>query len=211
MLVRIAGSSPWEVTALFRGKFLARLVAAHRQGALVCTGSSAALAEPLAWRQLLTQLHAKAWYVYAKAPFAGPQQVLNYLARYTHRIAISNERIVDVADDQVRFRYKDYAAGSVIKEMRLDAPEFLRRFLLHVVPRGFMRVRHYGLLANRHRAERLARCRELLHAPAPPKKPAVAPSPAERILQLTGVDILRCPVCGEGPMRRTELLPPDTS
>jgi hypothetical protein len=199
------------MAALFRGKFLARLIAAYRRGALVCTGPSAALADPLAWQQLLTQLHAKAWYVYAKAPFAGPKQVLNYLARYTHRIAISNERILGVADDQVRFRYKDYAAGSVMKEMRVDAPEFLRRFLLHVVPRGFMRVRHYGLLANRHRAVRLARCRALLNVPAPPEKPAVAPSPAERILQLTGVDILRCPVCGEGPMRRIERLPPDTS
>lgn len=199
------------MAALFRGKFLARLTAAHRRGALVCTGPSAALADPLAWQQLLTQLRAKAWYVYAKAPFAGPQQVLNYLARYTHRIAISNERILGVADDQVRFRYKDYAAGSVMKEMRLDATEFLRRFLLHVVPRGFMRVRHYGLLANRHRAVRLARCRALLDAPAPPEKPAVAPSPAERILQLTGIDILRCPVCGDGPMRRIERLAPDTS
>lgn len=199
------------MATLFRGKFLARLVATHRQGALVCAGPSAALADPVAWQQLLTQLRAKGWYVYAKAPFAGPKQVLNYLARYTHRIAISNERILGVADDQVRFRYKDYAAGSVIKEMRLDAPEFLRRFLLHVVPRGFMRVRHYGLLANRHRAARLARCRALLDVPAPPEKPAVTPAPAERILQLTGVDILRCPVCGEGPMRRTEWLPPDTS
>jgi hypothetical protein len=159
----------------------ARAQRATRWGALVCTGPSAALANPLAWQLLLTQLRAQAWYVYAKAPFAGPRQVLNYLARYTHRIAISNERIVDVADDQVRFRYKDYAAGSVMKEMRLDAPEFLRRFLA------------------------------LLNAPAPPKKPAVAPSPAERILQLTGIDILRCPVCGEGPMRRIERLPPDTS
>jgi hypothetical protein len=199
------------MAALFRGKFLARLIAAHRPGALVCAGPSAPLADPLAWQQLLTELRAKAWYVYAKAPFAGPKQVLNYLARYTHRIAISNERILGVADDQVRFRDKDYAAGSVMKELRVDAPEFLRRFLLHVVPRGFMRVRHYGLLANRYRAVRLARCRELLDAPAPPKQPAVARSPAERILQLTGVDILRCPVCGAGPMRRTERLPPDTS
>ncbi len=199
------------MAALFRGKFLARLSAAYRRGALLCTGPSAALADPRAWQQLRTQLGAKAWYVYAKAPFAGPKQVLNYLARYTHRIAISNERIVAVEDDQVRFRYKDYAAGSVIKELCVDAPEFLRRFLLHVVPRGFMRVRHYGLLANRHRAVRLARCRELLHAPTLAEKPAVAPSPAERILQLTGVDILRCPVCGKGPMRRTERLPPDTS
>ena len=111
----------------------------------------------------------------------------------------------------MRFRYKDYAAGSRIKELRLDAPEFLRRFLLHVVPRGFMRVRHYGLLANRHRVARLARCRALLGTDAPRDPPAVAPSAAERILQLTGVDILRCPVCGEGPMRRIDRLPPDTS
>ena len=199
------------LAALFRGKFLARLVAAHRRRLLVFAGQSAPLADPLAWQQLLTQLRTKAWYVYAKAPFAGPKQVLNYLARYTHRIAISNERIVAVENDHVRFRYTDYAAGNRVKEMRVDASEFLRRFLLHVVPRGFMRVRHYGLLANRHRAARLARCRTLLGVSAPPEPPAVAPSPAERILQLTGVDILRCPVCGVGPMRRTDRLPPDTS
>jgi len=199
------------LAALFRGKFLARLAAAHRHGRLVFTGPSTPLGEPGAWQALLTRLRAKAWYVYAKAPFAGPRQVLNYLARYTHRIAISNERITSVEDDHIRFRYKDYAAGSSVKELRVEAAEFLRRFLLHVVPRGFMRVRHYGLLANRHRAARLARCRALLDVPAPPEKPAVAPSAAERILQLTGVDILRCPVCGEGPMRRIAQLPPDTS
>ena len=199
------------LAALFRGKFLARLAAAHRKGTLVFAGQSAPLADPFAWQQLVAQLRAKSWYVYAKAPFAGPKQVLNYLARYTHRIAISNERIVAVEHDQVRFRYKDYAADSMIKEMRLDAPEFLRRFLLHVVPSGFMRVRHYGLLANRYRAVRLARCRTLLGVNAPPEKPAVAPSPAERILRLTSIDILRCPVCGKGPMRRTERLAPDTS
>ena len=164
--------------------------------------ASAGLVDPLAWQHLLTALHAKSWYVYAKAPFAGPKQVLNYLARYTHRIAVSNERIVGVADDHVRFRYKDYAAGRVMKEMRVAAPEFLRRFLLHVVPRGFMRVRHYGVLANRYRAARLARCRELLGVPTPAAPPPTPVSAADRILQLTGVDILRCPICGAGPMRR---------
>jgi hypothetical protein len=199
------------LAALVRGKFLARLVDAQRRGRLHFTGASAALAHPAAWQQLLGTVRAKPWYVYAKAPFAGPRQVLNYLARYTHRIAISNDRIVGVDDDRVRFRYKDYAAGSIIKEMRLDAPEFLRRFLLHVVPRGFMRVRHYGLLANRHRAERLARCRAALHVDAPHPSVTTALTPAERILQLTGVDILRCPVCGERAMHRTERLLPDTS
>src|SRR5207249_11827322 len=133
------------------------------------------------------------------------------LARYPHRVAISNDRIVGVTGDQVRFRYKDYAAGCRIKELRVDAPEFLRRFLLHVVPRGFMRVRHYGLLANRHRAARLARCRAALGADTPPAAPATTASAAERILQLTGIDILRCPVCGTGPMRRIDRLAPDTS
>lgn len=199
------------MAALFRGKFLARLVAAHRQGALLFAGPSAALADSHAWQQLVAPLRAKAWYVYAKAPLAGPQQVLAYLARYTHRIAISNERILGIADDQVRFRYKDYAAGGVSKEMRVDAPEFLRRLLLHVVPRGFMRVRHYGLLANRHRAARLTRCRELLGVGAPPDPPAAASSTAERILQLMGIDIHRCPACGKGPMQRIERLAPDTS
>jgi hypothetical protein len=159
----------------------------------------------------MTQLQGKQWYVYAKAPLAGPTQVLNYLARYTHRIAISNARICTVEDDQVRFRYKDYAAGSKTKEMRLDAAEFLRRFLLHVLPRGFMRVRHYGLLANRNRVDRLARCRNLLSSDTHHDEPRAQPSVAERIMQLTGVDILRCPVCGGGPMRRIERLPPDTS
>jgi hypothetical protein len=199
------------LAAVFRGKFLARLAAAHRRRTLVFAAQSASLAEPLAWQQLLTQLRAKAWYVYAKAPFAGPMQVLSYLARYTHRIAISNERIVAVEDDHVHFRYKDYAAGSLVKELRVEASEFLRRFLLHVVPRGFMRVRHYGLLANRHRAARLARCRELLGAAAPRPAPVTTPSAAERILHLTGIDILRCPVCGESAMRRIAQLPPDTS
>src|SRR5439155_11026758 len=196
---------------VFRGKFLARLTAAYRRGRLDFGGQSAPLAEPAAWRQLLAQLYAKPWYVYAKAPFRGPNQVLSYLARYTHRIAISNERILGVDDDHVRFRYKDYAAGSIVKELRLEASEFLRRFLLHVVPRAFVRVRHYGVLANRHRAARLARCRAALGADTPPAAPATTASAAERILQLTGIDILRCPVCGTGPMRRIDRLAPDTS
>jgi hypothetical protein len=199
------------LATVFRGKFLARLASAHRKRTLVFAGRSTTLNDPLAWQHLMTQLQGKQWYVYAKAPLAGPTQVLNYLARYTHRIAISNARICTVEDDQVRFRYKDYAAGSKTKEMRLDAAEFLRRFLLHVLPRGFMRVRHYGLLANRNRVDRLARCRNLLSSDTHHDEPRAQPSVAERIMQLTGVDILRCPVCGGGPMRRIERLPPDTS
>jgi len=204
------------MATVFRGTFLARLAAAYRAETLVFAGPSAGLRDPGAWQQLLLHLRATPWYVYAKAPLAGPRQVLNYFARYTRRIAISNARICAVEHDQVRFRYKDYAAGSAIKELTVSAPEFLRRFLLHVLPPGFMRVRHYGLLANRDRAARVARCRVLLAGAATRDTPgadtaASTPSGAERIVHLTGVDILRCPVCGDGPMRRTERLPPDTS
>jgi hypothetical protein len=196
---------------LFRGKFLARLEAAYRTKRLVFAAHSAPLAAPIEWQRFMACLRAKPWYVYAKAPLAGPKQVLNYLARYTHRIAISNERIIAVDNGTVRFRYTDYAAGATGKEMRVSGTEFLRRFLLHVLPAGFMRVRHYGLLANRTRRRKLARCHELLGVATPLDEPAVEESLAERILRLTGVDILRCPFCGQGPMRRIETLAPDTS
>ena len=166
------------------------------------------------WARFRATLRAKKWVVYAKPPFAGAAQVLDYLARYTHRIALSNERLVAVRDGQVSFRYKDYAHGNARKVMTLDAVEFLRRFLLHVVPPGFMRVRHYGLLANRRRAAKLARCRALLGVPATPLVPPANESLAECVRRLTGIDITRCPVCGGGPMRCVEQLaptPPDTS
>lgn len=199
------------LSKLFRGKFLARLDAAYGKHTLVFAGRSAALADPALWQQLLAEVRAKRWHVYAKAPMAGPTQVLNYLARYTHRIAISNERLLAVDNDAVRFRFKDYAAGAARKEMTLEAGEFLRRWLLHVLPRGFMRVRHYGLLANRCRADKLARCRKLLGVQLPEKAPADAESCVERILRLTGLDVLRCPFCGQGPMQRIAPIAPDTS
>jgi len=202
------------LSTLFRGKFLAALHSAATTHALVFAGRCAPLADPIAWQQLLTNLYAKPWYVYAKAPLAGPTQVLNYLSRYTHRIAISNERILAIDHGTVRFRYTDYAAGGTGKEMTLDASEFVRRWLLHVVPPGFRRVRHYGLFANRKRTARLARCREVLGMQAPhqlPDSAVAAESAPERILRLTGVDVLRCPFCGQGPMRRIAVLAPDTS
>jgi hypothetical protein len=156
---------------------------------------------------------AARWVVYAKPPFAGPDSVLDYLSRYTHRIAISNERLLTVDHDTVRFRYKDYAHGNAVNVLELSATEFLRRFLLHVVPRGFMRVRHYGLLANCRRTERLARCRELL-ASVPPPPPPPAESLAEAVQRLMSIDITRCPQCGEAAMRIVEDLSPqrdDTS
>jgi hypothetical protein len=139
------------------------------------------------------------WVVYAKPPFAGPESVLRYLGRYTHRIALSNRRILRVEQDQVALRYRDYADRNRIKVLQLSVHELLRRFLLHVLPEGFVRIRHYGLLANRSRKPRIARCRELLAAEAPPAPPAPE-TVGEKLLRLTGVDLSLCPACGEGRM-----------
>lgn len=145
--------------------------------------------------------------VYCKPPFAGPQQVLAYLGRYTHRVASSNERLVALEDGLVRFRWRDYADGDRVKLMELEAEEFLRRFLLHVVPDGFVRIRHFGLLANRTRKAKLARCRALLAHPEPP--PPAPPEPARAVmLRVTGIDIELCPVCHQGRLRRIAILLP---
>jgi Putative transposase len=160
----------------------------------------AGLAEPAAFGQFLATLRAHDWVVYAKPPFAGPAQVLEYLGRYTHRVAISNDRLVSGDADQVRFHWKDYARGSRIKTMALPADEFLRRFLLHVLPAGFVRIRHFGLLANRGRTAKLARCRALL-AVGPPPAPAGPEPVATLLFRLTGVGIEECPVCHAGRLR----------
>ena len=135
-----------------------------------------------------------------KAPFAGAANVVAYLGRYTHKTAIANHRIVDFDGEHVRFRWRDYACGNKVKVMRLAATEFVRRFLLHVLPRGFTRLRHYGVLANRGRARKLALCRALLAQPAPePREPETAPA---MMLRLTGIDITVCRHCGVGMLSR---------
>jgi Putative transposase/Transposase zinc-binding domain len=150
------------LSRLFRGKFLAELQRAWERRKLHFHGRLQDLEHPKAWEGLVESLRSKNWVVYAKPPFGGPVQVLKYLARYTHRVAISNQRLLSLQDGNLTFRYKDYAHGSVSRTMALDAIEFLRRFLLHVLPRGFMRIRYYGFLANRHRADKLQRIRILL-------------------------------------------------
>jgi hypothetical protein len=149
------------LSRVFRGKFLAGLRLARESGALVWPEKLAHIAEATAWARWLTALYAKDWVVYAKPPFGGPEQVLKYLARYTHRVAISNQRLLSLENGQVTFRYKDYADAHRAKTLTLDADEFLRRLVLHVLPRGFVKIRHYGLLANRQRAVRLAQARRL--------------------------------------------------
>jgi hypothetical protein len=197
------------LSQVFRGKYLAGLRRLRSRHQLTFVGQSAALDVEAAWTQFLHQLHATAWVVYAKPPWDGPEQVLKYLSRYTHRVAIANSRLVFVGDGVVRFRYKDYAADGTTKVMELQAEEFLRRFLLHVVPPGFVRIRHYGLLANRTRQEQLARCRQLL-AVVTAAATAVLPPNTHGSLTVAGTAaaLLRCPACGGGPLRILAWLAP---
>ena len=199
------------LSSVFRAKFLAALTEALERGHLKLSGSTATLCEPRAQRTLLATLRKKAWVVYAKRPFGGPAQVLEYLGRYTHRSAISNERLVSLDSSSVRFRYKDYAHEGKRKVLALDPLEFLRRFALHVLPRGLNRIRHYGLIANRHKRALLPRARAALHAPAPEREP---PTTAESVAafwqRVAGVDIARCSHCGEGTLRLIASLPPQT-
>jgi hypothetical protein len=179
------------LSQLFQGKFLAGLRAAYDAGRLGWHGRLAALADLAAFTAWLTPLYEQDWVVYAKPPAAGPEVVLKYLARYVHGVAISNFRLVDLSDGTVTFRYKDYADANREKLLPLPADEFIRRFLQHVLPKGFTRVRHYGLLANRYREAQLAICRGLLSvvAEVPPPNAAEQEAPA-------AAQPRRCPVCG---------------
>jgi hypothetical protein len=189
------------LSRVFRGKFLAFLQAAFQQQRLRFPGRLAALAAPAAFRRWLTPLYESDWVVYAKPPFGGPEQVLKYLARYTHRVAISNHRLVSLSDGQVTFRYKDYADDQRSKTLTLSAAEFLRRFVQHVLPKGFVKIRHYGLLANRHREHQLEVSRRLLLVVTAAVLLAKV-SPAEP------VEPPRCPCCGGRRWQRGEEVPP---
>ena len=196
------------LSIVFRGKFLAALARALGHGRLALSDGTAALGHARVQRSLLAALRAKAWVVYAKRPFAGPEAVLQYLGRYTHRTAISNERLVSLEEGAVRFRYKDYAHGARRRVMELCAPEFLRRFTLHVPPRGFNRIRHYGLLANRNKRALLRSARAALGACAPPSTAVPPESVAAFWQRIAGIDIARCPRCRLGTLRLLATLAP---
>jgi len=178
------------LSRVFRGKFVAGLKHAFRQGKLLFPGSVKRLAEEKAFHAFLRPLFRQDWVVYAKRPFGGPQHVLHYLARYTHRVAISNHRIVNLADGNVTFRWKDYAHKSKQRLMTVTAAEFLRRFLLHTLPRGFVRIRSCGFLANRRRGESLPLCQRLLKAC--PLQRSTMPTASEPKLPCAWL----CPHCG---------------
>ena len=192
---------------VFRGRYLASLQRAFARGELHLTGGLAPLADPAAFAAWLAALRQPAWVVYCKPPFAGPEHVLAYLGRYTHRVALSNDRLLALADGRVHFRWRDYADGDRVKVMELEVDEFLRRFLLHVVPDRFVRIRHFGLLANRRRAATLAHCRALLAQP-PPAAAHEVESVRALLLRVMGIDIERCPVCRLGALQPLAVLPP---
>jgi hypothetical protein len=190
------------LSTVFRGKLLAALEGAVASGKIAASAGGAEVSE------LLRQAARKKWVVYSKRPFAGPEQVLAYLGRYTHRIAISNERIVAMDGDDVVFSFKDRADGDRRKTLTLPAEAFLRRFLLHVLPQGFVRIRHYGLLANCVRQDRIALCRQLLGVPADTAAPAPRESWEQLLLRLTGKYVTRCPRCGAGNLYTTRGIEP---
>jgi hypothetical protein len=182
------------LSSRFRNLFLTYLREAFDEGRLQFHGEMAGLARPAAFAALCNRAKKIAWVVYAKPPFGGPEQVLKYLARYTHRVAISNSRILSMENGKVTFLWKDYAAGGKTKPMTLDAVEFIRRFLLHILPAGFVRIRQFGFLANRARREKLALCRTLLGAPSAPPRSALADAGDRK------ADEKQCPVCRTGHM-----------
>ncbi len=187
------------LATVFRAKYLAGLHRAFDAGELTFAGGTSDLADRCTFTGFLGQLRAVDWVVYATRPFAGPVQVLEYLGRYTHRVALANNRLVDHGEGRVRFRWKDYADHDRVKVMALEVDEFLRRFLLHMMPRGFMRIRHFGLLANRTRRALVGRCRALLGHPPPTDAPSE--SVTQFLQRLVGVDLTRCPVCRVGHLQ----------
>jgi hypothetical protein len=204
------------LSMVFRGKFIDYLEKTYAKGVLKFPGNTAKYATAEGFSGLIKDLRSKDWVVFSKKPFAGPQEVLDYIGRYTHRVAISNNRILNVQDGKVTFTYRDRKDKNTLKLKTLDAEEFIRRFLLHVLPDGFMKIRHFGFLSNRRKKENVQLCRELIgdNSPIPERTKKTT---GELMLELTGIDITRCPCCKEGsmsiimempyPYRRSPMLP----
>jgi hypothetical protein len=184
---------------LFRRLFLQGLERAYEKDKLSFHGACAFLAQPTAFKRLLKSVRAREWWVYAKPPFGGPEQVLAYLGRYTHRVAISNHRLVSLKHGKVTFSWRDNRHGQLRSTMTLNAEEFMRRFLLHVLPRGFQRIRQFGLLANRRRDE-LARCRQLLGT-SDQTVESLSQDYKSLYQTVTGTSLQQCPACRTGTMK----------
>lgn len=194
------------LSMVFRGKFIDCLQKAYAKGDLGFPGDTARYGTAEGFPDLIRALRSKDWVVYSKKPFAGPEQVIDYIGRYTHRIAISNNRIMDVKDGKVIFTYRDRKNNNALRLRTLDASEFIRRFLLHVLTDGFMKIRHFGFLSNKHKKENIRLCRELLGDNTPTHKQAKKTT-VELMLELTGVDLAKCPCCGKGTMKTVLEMP----
>ncbi len=195
------------LSVVFRAKFTEHLRKAFLKGELTFPGNIPMLADEKEFLLFLDEVKQKDWIVYCKKPLAGPQQVIDYIGRYTHRVAISNQRIVNIEHGKVTFSYRDRNNNNnTLKTMTLKAKEFIRRFLLHVLPDGFVRIRHFGFLANRYKKENIQRCREIIggeqEMPQTTEK-----NTQQRMLELTGIDIILCPCCKKGSMVVVEKLP----
>jgi Putative transposase/Transposase zinc-binding domain len=197
------------LSRLFRRLFLESLEKAFDAGKLQLSGALEPLQQRTAFCQHLAKAKTAEWVVYAKRPFAGPAQVLDYVGRYTHRVAISNNRLLDIDNDQVRLPWKDYRHQGQVKTIKLSADEFIRRFLLHVLPQGFQRIRYYGFLGNRYRQQKLDQCRRLLGMPETGQEPSSSTEKdyRDRYEDLTGCSLRQCPHCHQGSMVRVSILP----
>jgi hypothetical protein len=195
------------LSSLFRGKFLDHLKKAYESGKLRFPGKIEALKESSAFEKFLADLYRQKWVVYCKPPLKRAEQVVEYLGRYTHRVALSNDRLVSFEGSRVVLRWRDSADGDKIKLLTLDAPEFIRRFLLHVLPDRFVKIRHYGLLSNRGRKRKLSRCQKLLGVRNQEElEEALKETWEDLLTRITGKDPRVCPFCGQGKMVRREIL-----
>ena len=194
------------LSRVFRGKFMDYFNQAYKKGQLIFTGNNEKLGTTSGFNQLKAKLWAKNWVVDIADPINRPENVLEYVGRYTHRVAISNDRLISFKDSKVTFAYKDRKTKKM-QSTTLEAVEFIRRFLLHVLPKGFMRIRHYGFLANRCKQENLIKCRQLLNVTQPLCE-AEQISIQQLMLELTGVDINRCPKCKKGTMKKRDDISP---
>jgi hypothetical protein len=194
------------ISRLFRGKFLYYLRKAFQDGKLKFAGAVLYLNKKQSFEKLLNSLYNQEWVTYCKPPFRDSEQLLEYLGRYTHRVAISNHRIIKFEDGKVTFRWRDYKDNNQVKQMTLGVFEFIRRFLLHILPTGFVKIRHYGILSNRSRCTKLKKCREFLGMITDKTKQKTKLSWEDLLRQLTGIDLRECPVCGQGKMITHEII-----
>lgn len=195
----------------FRGKYLYYLKQYYRQDLLKFYGNTEEYRNPKSFSRLLDECYAQNWYTYTKRTFSGPLAVVQYLGRYTHRIAISNTRIVSMDENTVTITVKDYKDGNNTKTITLKGEEFIRRFLMHVLPKGFVKIRHYGILANRNKKTKLELCRKLTLSPSSYKPKLEGLKTLEILCLLAGRDVMACPACREGKLKKVSTFYSGTS